>query len=56
MPKIYRHEYIDGFYRLSSIIDGKEIGVTYSDNTKVEEAYADFENYIKEELQKCRTQ
>lgn len=55
--RIHRQEFIDGFYRLWTMVDGKEISVTYSDTTNINEAIKDFEKTIKEARQTvCRTQ
>lgn len=56
MSRISRHTYCDGFYTLSTKIGDKVFTITYSDNTKYEEAYKDFAQQIKKEVETCRVQ
>ena len=53
MERILVHRYSDGFFTLSANVDGKNISVTYSSNTDVEDAHKDFMEQIKE-AKKCR--
>lgn len=48
--------YSDGFYALSATVNDKTVRVTYSDRTKEEDAYKDFEKVIKEAKELCRIQ
>lgn len=47
MTRIKLKSFSDGEFRLSAEVGGKVISVTYSPNTRAEDAFADFRNEIE---------
>ena len=49
-------EFVDGFYELSTTIDGRRIAVTYSDKTLGNDAIADFKKFVEDAIGRNKPQ